>query len=1479
MKRKFAAMLTLGILAAVYGGYYLGVPLCANNSKFEHFLEKMIYNQTGLNVDFVKPKIRAGVIPSVIFKAEELNIVNSDNTVPLAVKNPYLTIKLLPLLSKNISISKSQADNVIANLRFGKDKVFYIGEYPVKLNKKQDFSLERLVFGIGASTINMDDELQNKKLKFDIESLKVNDYKRNKRLNIFLNSNLYVGKDISSVEADISTSLPVNKIKEDNLKFNVSINNLDLSDFSEYAKTLTNGEIQSLRGVINLSSKTEAVHGHKNIKTDLNIDKLGVFFKDTVISIYDDYPLTISNDINVINDGIKINNFKLLTEGIDLFLSGNVSKMSAKYPILNLKATVNHAEGKNLLPLFPGFENLNPDFDFHKLKENYVSGKASGNMEIVGEANYPNLYGSILLSDVFINKPIKGAPQNGIVKLMFKEHTMNMDVHVMTAPTEFVDVKGAFKLFKERYSDINVKTTKNIDLVEAKRVLIPLKDVFKFELGPVPMMDVAAGTGNANFRVAGTRTDPHGWGNINFNNGVASFITINNMLAKNIAGWVKFDGDDVTFKTTSLTLNNLPVNVNGKCTLKGDLTVDIQGDNQNSADLLKIVNTSPILAELQHMLSPITSGSGKTKLKMTIFGHVDRGKVPVFNKDLFAKGSIEFISNAMTFFPQKVPASNINGTVNFDKKDGNFNITANLVNSPISANGVIKNNILTANAYSNKFNAGDGWKIARLFYGKRILPVPGINTVSTSFSGHYKGVINIDKFDYSKIVAKGKVYNNFGAKSPILVNNSDFDIKNGHVHTSQIRGMMKGYPFNLQLDIDNLMTPKQAYNGTFSMKKFDVSALNDLSIPEIPQFKDFVNFTGTANIASKIINNNIRLYTQINNTEFTYKPKNLKVKIADGSFLYDKGNINLNNINAHLGEMPVFLNGKISDVISDNPDFNLYVNAKPSQEFFDQFFNAKSVYPVKLKGDILVTSKLQGNLSKLSSKTNLKLDENSSLYYMGATIGDLANPVNINADCVSGKDWIKINNFKYDKSVASQNGKNFSNPQLSAGGGIDFSNNNIKFTDFRVKTYTPTDVKIFNIIFKKPFMKQGVFMSNLTINGDMLSPRIVGNLDVTGIDVPIVDATVKDVKFNFKQDNIYINATSSVMDNKIIVDAIMQNKFVSPYVFNNVKVHFDKLDLNIIFDAIQNYDATLYKQNLGVEGGTKAPVDVIVKSGKVTADTIKIQALNANNFIANFTVNKDKIAKVKDFSIKLVDGSLFGNGQYNLRNNELLLNAEVTNVNAQNLADNLFNLKSQCYGTLNGFLNIKCNGDNQEECLKTMIGKGKFDIIDGRMPKLGSLEYLLKATNIVSSGITRISINNIIDLITPLKTGDFKSIKGHFDINKGIVENLEIFSKGKDLNLYLSGSYDIETYIANMEVYGTLSNNLTSVFGKLKNFSLNTLLNTIPFLNNTEYSPEVAEKIKKVPSDANSSIARIFAVIIDGDINGLNYVKSFKWVK
>ena len=82
-----------------------------------------------------------------------------------------------------------------------------------------------------------------------------------------------------------------------------------------------------------------------------------------------------------------------------------------------------------------------------------------------------------------------------------------------------------------------------------------------------------------------------------------------------------------------------------------------------------------------------------------------------------------------------------------------------------------------------------------------------------------------------------------------------------------------------------------------------------------------------------------------------------------------------------------------------------------------------------------------------------------------------------------------------------------------------------------------------------------------------------------------------------------------------------------------------------------------------------------------------------------------------------------------------------------------------------------------------------------------------------------------------------------------------------------------------MTVFGTLSNNLTSVFGKVKNASLNSLLNTIPFMNKNELNPITMAEINKIPNIDTQNIYRIFTAEIFGDINGSNYVRSFKWIK
>ena len=295
------------------------------------------------------------------------------------------------------------------------------------------------------------------------------------------------------------------------------------------------------------------------------------------------------------------------------------------------------------------------------------------------------------------------------------------------------------------------------------------------------------------------------------------------------------------------------------------------------------------------------------------------------------------------------------------------------------------------------------------------------------------------------------------------------------------------------------------------------------------------------------------------------------------------------------------------------------------------------------------------------------------------------------------------------------------------------------------------------------------------------------------------------------------------------------------------------------------------------------PFDIsqlIIQKGDIEADKIKVRNINADDFTANLSLNKDGIVDVNKFKFNIAEGSVVGNFKHNIKTHKTNLDISLDKANALIMSEALFDLKGQVYGSVNGSFNLSCQGDTQESCFKTLAGEGSFKIADGRMPKLGSLEYLLKAGNLLRGGFTGLSINSIIDLITPLKTGNFDSISGNINITDGIADKINIYSNGNDLNMYMTGTYNFVNSIADMEIYGSLSKNITTVFGKIKNASLNTLFNTIPGINDSTETLLLQTEIGKIPNIKNATdIYRIFMVDIDGDINGENYVRSFKWVK
>jgi hypothetical protein len=294
-------------------------------------------------------------------------------------------------------------------------------------------------------------------------------------------------------------------------------------------------------------------------------------------------------------------------------------------------------------------------------------------------------------------------------------------------------------------------------------------------------------------------------------------------------------------------------------------------------------------------------------------------------------------------------------------------------------------------------------------------------------------------------------------------------------------------------------------------------------------------------------------------------------------------------------------------------------------------------------------------------------------------------------------------------------------------------------------------------------------------------------------------------------------------------------------------------------------------ENIGIS-------NFVIKNLKLSAEQVLLRNLSAQNIVAQTSLNEKSVLNVSDFSFKVANGTLAGNYLYNMVNNRTSLNLKAKDIDANDITYAIFNLKNQIYGNLTGDVNLSCNGTNFDKCMETLNGKTEFNVYDGKMPKLGSLEYLLKAGNLVRSGITGVSVNGAIDILSPLKTGDFSNIYGSINIKDGIADDIEISTKGKDLSLFITGTYSFADANADMEVFGLLSKKISTMFGPLGNVSLNTLLNVIPGIDLSNETT-VLESINKIPGiEFSNQDFRKFIAIIKGNINSDNYVSSFKWI-
>ena len=1454
------SLIVASILTFFYCIYYWGIPSIINIEKRVDFVEQKIEQKTGYKLNIESPKIKMGHTPAMWFMAEQISVLNDDGSKALSLEHSAVKIHFLPLLVGRLQIGNFSTDRIIANLVYTKDDKLKLGQYDIDTTfPKTGLVLSKAYFRIGEYKINLDDLKKNKKILLDGNYLTLDEFKINKRIKLSTFAKLFVDKKSSDVLVDFDIKLPITKITENQFKLQGRISNLDLVDFSEYIKRFS--DIESVSGKINFIADTSTDEDkHKNIIARLTAENFAIIKKELAKSIYCRDKIEITTNLSTIRNGLKIKHLNILSKGINLVVDGKVKNLDAKLPYVDTNIVIKKSRTENFIPLMPGEKDLIYEVDLYALKKNPFYGNIAGVLHVKGRADIPDIVGKIHVDEGVLNKPLPYNTPKAIVDLDFQGQKMYMDVKVPAPINQKVYVKGWANLYNNKDADLKITSTQNVDLKTAQIVLNPLHEILKFEMGPVPIMDIR-GIGNIDLHVVGSKIHPHAWGQFNFKDTTASFLDIHNMELTNGAGSLDFQDEDTHFYTTSAFINSKPVTIDGKCALTGELDFDVK-TMQDLGDLLMVIKTSPMLKDIQDFIQPITYAKGKSDLIIKLTGTVKDVYDVVFNKNIFAKGTITLSSADATV--QNIPMKNVSGKILFDNLNTTFDLNSVLENSKMDISGKMNEKNANVKVVSDKFMLKDALK----FVNAKIPYKEDLGKINTSFVAQYFGPI--DKINPNGINIKGNIYQTKGQNFGI--ENVSFNIVNSYLKSTPIKGYIKDSPYLLNISASNILSEKQNLNGNFNVQHYNLKNLMELGV------KDIEDINGIVNIKGQIKNNGVYTDLNLDDINLVYAPEKLKVHFSKGTVQLRKDIIALNKITAMLGEMPIFVNGKISNIFK-NPNFDIHLNAKPTQGFLDQFFNNKSVYPIKIKGDVNCITDISGNLSALRNKTQLKLAEDSSIYYMGATLGS-TQPVNIMADNTVYKNGLRIHNFQYDKLITSQNGKLYLQPQLYSSGYIELlKDNDVKFNDFKIVTKEPTDAKIFNLIFRKPIMKQGIFTSDIVLNGKATAPNVLGKLHVMSIDMPLLEAKINDLDFNFKKDKIYLNSKGNILTNDLTFSSVIKNSIKPPYVIEDFKLHLEDIDLDKFAQILVDYDVDSSRNLATVTDLSQLPdlSKIIINSSEVSASKIRIKDLVANDFITHISLDNKMQLEAKDFKFNVAEGIVHGSLKYNLLNNLVNLNLNAENTNAQILAETLFDLKGQIYGNLTGDVNIYCNGKTHDLCMQTLGGEVNFSVTEGKMPKLGSLEYLLKAGNLVKGGITGLSINGIIDLITPYKTGTFDKISGYFHIADGIADTINIYSSGKALNIYINGRYNFVNMIADLDIFGALTKNFTTLFGKIANASLNTLFNTIPGVNISDMPEVITEEIGQIPNI--ESAVRTFEAEISGDINGNDYVRSFKWLK
>ncbi len=681
------------------------------------------------------------------------------------------------------------------------------------------------------------------------------------------------------------------------------------------------------------------------------------------------------------------------------------------------------------------------------------------------------------------------------------------------------------------------------------------------------------------------------------------------------------------------------------------------------------------------------------------------------------------------------------------------------------------------------------------------------------------------------------------------------------------------------------------FKAKFSSENFEVndvvalinSKLLDENTAELLTY--FNDIKGIFDFKINISNDDISGDIKLKKLFFKLKyMENLPVLITQGKINITKNIIKLDDFKGYYNNIAsnkLDFNGSIKDYFNSF-DTNIVGNAVVTNDFAKNYLSKFIGYPIKIKGKADTRLMYQSKFNKIDLLWLYKFGKGTGFELGDETFGDTTKErVLVSKMHIKGA---VLNIESMDYFMGSPKDKDFNNkPILSFYGNVDMAHN-CNLLNFGFKIPDALTANFLNMLVKQDIFRRGTVKGNLEyVNKKGKIPYLNGNLTMEKTGVPSQRMYIRNANIKTNGDLLAFSSEGKYKRSDYKINGNVLNRVSLPVVVKNVDLKVDNIDVEKFLASANNQNQIQGEQREGslAHDNTEEADDVptfdlstlIVENGKLNLVKGKYKDINFSNVLADMTFDKNQVLEIKSNRFDFAKGISSAKIVCDLKNQLYSVKLGVKNVDSDLIATTLLNVKKEITGKASGFINL-----NTDDSFK-LNGQMMFNIKNGSIAKIGLFEYVLKFTSIFRNPIVSISPSTVSDFVN-VPNGDFDLIKGTLEIKDNVVKKISITSSAPQMASYIAGKYDLNTNDAALRIYIKYSNKNKGFYGVMRNISLGSLANRIPFgakSSNNYYERE----IEKIPAlnDVDEKDCHIYLTKVDGDIENNNFISFLKKLK